>query len=156
MNLKGSVTITRVRSNQEDDFIEVRLEDKRSGITFATAKMTLADFALAVTSLGFVKCDLEVYGLDRVGMVRENKTEQVFVPQTYHRDRELAQKAISKFEVDGWSGRVEDAMNTHRRVHGKQAPKGKNGEWYNVHFTRHVPFDGTREEELELIMEKSK
>ena len=75
MKLKGAVTISKVQSNQTPEpWIVIQVADKSSRTTFCEVVMSLKDFAEAITGLGHLDCDVEVCGLDKLGLVREHQT----------------------------------------------------------------------------------
>lgn len=113
MKLPGTFGIGRVTSNAEDDYVQIAVRDERSGVTFATLKVTLADFTRALTGLGTTPCELEVRGLENVGKQLELKRELVPVPklgndETYPTKSAIAsarqaqaRAAVAPLEVDG-------------------------------------------------------
>ena len=78
--IKGKLTISRVHPNQGEDWIEVTLDDKNSGIQFAEVRINLEEFSKAITGLGARPCEIEVGGLDLVGKKLETKTHIVTFP----------------------------------------------------------------------------
>ena len=133
----GSFTLSRMNSNQPlDRPITFRIEDRLSGIEFCEVHVSLEDFAKAITGQGGIPCRVEVRGLHLVGKRRENKTEQVFVPDGPFETREArAKAAVAEHEVDGWRGRVGDATNSHNRISGG---RDEGGYRMRVVFTRWV------------------
>ena len=125
--MNGKITVSRVTSNQEDDYISIRFEDKLSGSTFLQAKMTLEDFAKAVTGHGYMDCTFDLTA-DVVGKLRENKTEIVPLENPYRATKEEKQAALKPFEVDGWTGYLDDLDNGHRYTQSG----------VSVHFTRFI------------------
>lgn len=132
--LKGHVTISRPHGDQ-CNYINIEIVDKLSGIQFVECHIEYADFAEAITGLGHTDCNFILRGLDGVGKTRETKSEKVFVPcTTFGGERkEAAAKAIAKYEVDGWVGRVRDATNQHRITKHTD-----DGYYATVHFSRLV------------------
>lgn len=119
----GKITISRYSQTYKDDGITIRITDDVSRVEFVEAHMGLADFAAAVTGLGQVPAQLELRGLDLVGMRAENKEE--FVPALPGgKDASLL-----PFLVDGWAARGGDYGNSHR---------GSQDHGYRVVFFRHV------------------
>jgi len=117
---KGNITLSRYDSNYEDTHpIHLKVEDKDSSTQFIDISMTLKDFAFLITGMGFMDCEFEVRGLDRLGKKRENKTEYVPVPKgTFLPTKEEAKELIKAFEIDGWIGSIDDATNHHNRSRG--------------------------------------
>lgn len=56
--MKSSVTITRIRSNMEDDCISIRIHDDSSSICIVETKLSLSDFALCITGLSAIKGEI--------------------------------------------------------------------------------------------------
>ena len=141
-NLKGRIIISRTHSNVEPhEFMSLTLTDSISGTRVIDARMSLKEFARAITSTN-ADCTFSLYG-DCAGMKRETKEEIVFVPDGPHKERkERAKEALAEYEVDGWIGDVSDATNHHRRV-GKEHDGGKD---YRVSFVRFVDAEDAQDE----------
>lgn len=120
MKLKGNITISNVQSTHEGDFIRIEIVDANSGIAFVRTKLTLENFSQALTGKGWTDCELDVHGLDNVGMLAENKTVVVPTQHPYGDEAQLAKaiQAIQVFEVDGWRGNIRDLNNHYRTVPG--------------------------------------
>jgi len=137
--MKGKLSIGKVTccGSPEEDYINIELEDGLSSIQFVKVKVSLMDFTKALFGLGHVPVEFELSGLDRVGKRYEHKTEQVYVPDApigqFTISDDLIDKAVSKWETDGWVGSRRDCKNHHNWVtdHDK-------GSIYNVHFARWV------------------
>lgn len=126
MKIKGRVQIGRVSSTQ-DDYIEINFIDGDAGIEFASAKLSLEQFALAITSQAISDVPMEVLGLDKVGMKYEHKEELLplahFNYSGYDTRSEEFKKAarefVAPYEVDGWSVSdywLEQIGNHYRKV----------------------------------------
>lgn len=119
-HLPGTISISRVSSNQEPDYICVEIRDERAGVIVAMAKLPLENFAAAVTGLGHRPCELTFFDLSKVGMIRENKTEtinfSVGILDARMRLSDEARAAMAPFEVDGWKGNPPDLANPHHRL----------------------------------------
>jgi hypothetical protein len=113
MKVKGKIQIGRVISNSEDDYIIIDLEDQTSNKNFATAKLSLQNFAKAITSQT-VECEIEVRSLEKVGKKREIKYIQIDIPNSTN--EEEIKTIISSFEIDGWKGNLNDVKNHHNRI----------------------------------------
>jgi hypothetical protein len=66
MKLKGKLTIARTHGG-DGDSIHISIVDEDAAVEFVEAELTLGQFALAITGLGRVECEVEVRGLDKVG-----------------------------------------------------------------------------------------
>ena len=75
--MKGKITISRVSSSDRDDYVWISVVDEKSGEHFVEVEMGLLEFANALTGYGFVDCEFVLRGTDKVGMIRETKTELI-------------------------------------------------------------------------------
>jgi hypothetical protein len=131
--MKGKITLGRYQTNyDEPNPIYIQIEDDLSGVTFLKVQLSLENFAKMITGLGYIDCDFELGGLDKVGAKREHKEEIIPVPNnfSFREDTDLIDKYMKIYEVDGWLGRREDFDNNHNRVKGKSA--------FEVNFTRWI------------------
>jgi len=113
--MDGKITLSRYNSNYEDkEPIHIKLEDESSGVQFIDISMTLENFALMLTNLGYIDCEFQLRGLDNVGKQREHKVEYIPMPKGFWMPtKEDAITLIKPFEVDGWMGSVDDVLNHH-------------------------------------------
>ena len=117
----------------------IRIEDDSSRVHFLEAQLGVEDFMLALAGRGYLDCEFDLRGVENVGRVLETKQEFVFVEDgDYDLLEYRARIAIAPFEVDGWVGCDQDAMNHHRQNNKLSWPEGKEGQWYAVIFQRHV------------------
>lgn len=130
--MKGNITISRPRPA---DYIQIEFGDELSGRRFLRAKVKLADFAEALTGLGYVDCEFELTP-DEVGKVRETKTERIQA-DGYSLTDEQKIAILAPYEVDGWRAQRSDLGNHH---------KGSQGV-YSVAFVRFVPVIAPQEAE---------
>ena len=137
MKLPGNVTISRVSFSHGEDYISIKIVDETSKVHFVEAMLSLQDFALAITGRGFMDCELDVRGLDLVGLQREGKKEPVMVPKgSWDTREERAYAAVRALEVDGWKGRLSDVMNHHNRRADRDTEAA---ECWMVTYERRVP-----------------
>jgi len=130
--LPGRISISRTSSNREDDYISISIVDESSHVQFVDVKMSLLDFANAITGVAFNSCDFELRHPELVGMKREHKSE--LLPCSKFGDTvEDLQKILDPFEVDGWFGSLYDLTNHHNR--------SRFGDQVRVGFIRYVPSD---------------
>jgi hypothetical protein len=102
--IQGNLTISRVHSTVEDDYIEVRLRDDDAATEFVVAKVSLADFASALTGCSHVGCELDVRGLERVGKKMELDTLEFQMPNDgYSNRKETACAAVKSFCPIDWT-----------------------------------------------------
>lgn len=76
--LEGTLTITRTHGG-DDQTINIRFEDRASGIEFASIVVSLEGFAKAITGLAFVEGELKVNRLGAVGKKYEHKKDKRFI-----------------------------------------------------------------------------
>jgi hypothetical protein len=132
----GKLSIGRVQSNMEPDFIEISVTDTKSGCFVIRTKVDLQSFAEAITNLGYRPCTFEYYKNAPIGMKKEVKHAFVAGECPYYKDKEkqrtAKEKFIKPFEVDGWEAYYDDFGNHHhfKREEGVQG--------YMVSFHRFV------------------
>ena len=136
----GNLTISRPSYSDGTKVIRITVEDELSGIEFLTVEVGLEQFAEALTGLGAMDCQLEVYP-DQIGKRAERKAEWVPMEITFLLDgaaREAAHRvALAPFEVDGW--RAIGGRLGNRHYHSKR--DGQDG--YTVSFVRYVEAEAT-------------
>lgn len=137
----GKLTISRWSDNRtQEDSIHLEIEDADSGITFIEVEMTPHEFALALTNFANRPCQYQTRGLQNLGKRCEYRNEIVLVPSLTGKVSEaIIRQAVAAHEVDGWTGRDSDCLNSHYRrrdfdTAGHQA--------YLVHFNRFVDAEG--------------
>lgn len=127
------VSISTFRGPGPDRHVII-VEDESSGCRIAEVELTPENLIGALTGRGMVPAEATYYGLNRVGAVREVKTENVkwVQPRNANKPEEierLKEWAIRPHELDGWKGRLSDLGNPHHRN-----PDGT----YSVTFVRFV------------------
>lgn len=142
MNIHASISISRVHPHKEPDFVRILIEDETSGCVILDLKLSLPDFARAITGLSAIKCQGVLYEDAPVGKQYQAKEELVSRPDGHFAAKDeaaVAAEVLAPYEVDGWQGRVSDLFNHHRRAEIDTAGE----ETYRVVFTRFV--DATEE-----------
>lgn len=129
--MKGKISIS-APFGSDCDYINIEVVDELSGTEFVEIHVKYADFAQALTGRGRIDCDFELRAA-HVGKTREIKTESVFVSKFGNNQASATRDALKPFEVDGWTGYDQDAMNHHRCT-----GYTKDGAYYTVTFTRFV------------------
>ena len=130
--LKGNITISAPRGGGTE-YIQIEFEDKSSLTRFLWVTMSYKDFARALTGRGDIPCEFSLTA-DKVGLVHQYRKELVFVSGgEFATRKERAAEAVKALEIDGWMGRVNDALNQHR-----VRKREKQGAWYSVSFVRYV------------------
>lgn len=138
----GHLVISRLSGGGTEHEMRLEISDDTSGVHFIEIRMSPRDFMLALTGC-MMACQMELRGLDLVGLKREHKTEAVpFDPgfEKLHADRKgldsnerspLTDAALKPFEVDGWMGDPSCLTNGHCRTKAKEPS-------YEVRFHRYV------------------
>jgi hypothetical protein len=108
--IKGQLCISRPRGGGEE-YISIEFTDADARVRFATFKIGLEDFSRALTGLGYVPGEIELRGLEYVGMKSENKSEIVLGNPFV--DEKALQKKVAELEIDGWKARAGDLENHH-------------------------------------------
>ncbi len=130
----GRLRISLPLSGGEEVGFEISVLCDDSRIEHIEIELTPENLAKALATR-WVECAYRIRGVDKLGSKQEYKNEMVTVRDSSHENREaVAQEAIRPFEVDGWYGRVEDALNHHNIVR-----KDDGSTDYRVHFCRWVP-----------------
>ena len=114
--LKGKITISKIRCFDENNFISIKIHDVKSSCEAIEAKLTLENFAQAITGHGYIDCDLEFNDSGVIGKIRETKHELIpritfASPSDYY-----IKDYIKELEIDGWKARKEDITNPHNWV----------------------------------------
>lgn len=94
--LGGNITISRCTSSHGGEDIRIQLEDNNSRVIFCELKMSLDDFARAITGRGCCPADMEVRDLDKVGKIMETKTLDFLLPECPIQDRKRVAADIAK------------------------------------------------------------
>jgi len=109
--LKGTVTITRVNSNMEEDLIAIEIVDSNSRSNIARVTMSMENFAKAVTGFGYQEVTIEQLiddeGFSNIGKTRETKTVWIKKPEEFLWDVDMSvyvRKVLDEMnaETDGW------------------------------------------------------
>lgn len=96
--LAGKLTISR----RSDDMIYLQVRDDASRRRFVEVAITPEAFAMSVTGLSEVACEISVDGLSVVGMQKQAEKRSVLCPlMTYDRDM-LRHWLLSNCIEDGW------------------------------------------------------
>jgi len=114
-NIKGKLGLSRIGGAGSDAYMQLTIQDKTSGVQFATIEIGMAQFAYLLSGLHGIECNIDVRGLDLVGMTQEHKHEPVPVVKGLDKNDEDAIKAtLIAFELDGWVANREDLFNHHK------------------------------------------
>ena len=99
MNIPAKLTISR-NSNDE---VAVQIVDALSGARFVDLRLTLEEFAMAITGCAFVPCSGEVRGLDVVGKQKVIEPRTAICPKSTHTREELEQWLVKHCQEEGWT-----------------------------------------------------
>lgn len=100
--MKGALTISRPMTGGESKEIHIKVKDAASRISFLSLTIPLADFAAALTGLSEVECQMEIVGLDKVGMKRVKEGRRVLYPHTSYNKKEMEACLIENCQEEGW------------------------------------------------------
>jgi hypothetical protein len=140
MDLNGELIITRPQGNMTSDHVSITVTDKASRFPILKAMMSHEAFSRALGSQGQA-CQIEFYDTAPIGKQREHKSINVLIPSGYQNREENARKAMFEYEVDGWKGRLDDALNHHTAV-----KMTDDGTYHRVVFTRYTDEEGNPHE----------
>ena len=120
--------------------VVIAVEDEDARSQFLQISITKEAFTRMTLGHQEVEAQLELYNLENLGTIAQNKVELIPMPGegkyfSIDRPKEVT-KALKPYEVDGWSARVEDLHNHHNYVaRDKKNPKGP---YQKVAFFRQV------------------
>lgn len=99
MKIKGQLTLLINR-----DYTEIEVHDKNANTCFTRIRLTPEQLSAALSRQGYVDCELQVYGLDKIGKTHECKSFEFAIPPDLaktSKEKELAELAQSQL-TDGW------------------------------------------------------
>lgn len=67
--LKGKVSISRIKSNKEEDTVVITLHDELSGVKVIDIEIGMLEFAQVITGLSYIECE---FNLNTSGTVGKN------------------------------------------------------------------------------------
>ena len=115
--MNGCISINKVHVNgapsaeRKNDYITISLEDITSTCEFVTLKLSLTNFALALTGQSLIPMEFEVAGLENIGKTFQHK--YINLPLIFKASKEQIDLLISKHEIDGWIGERTNYTNYH-------------------------------------------
>lgn len=98
--LKGDITISKIY-NSDGQHMEIRIKDETSRATFVVAKLSMEEFAHAITGLSNRPITMKVRGLEVVGKIKEQKA-LVFPIANYAAHKEAEEKC-QQYADEGWT-----------------------------------------------------
>jgi len=103
LRFEGRVSFSRPMG-YGNDYISIQLECKNSNVEFVEARISLEDFAKALTGQGDLPMTFQTRGLELVGKIREQKPLVFEMPEgsDYMDRKELAKKLAQNHCDEGW------------------------------------------------------
>ena len=101
--LKGKLTISRVMSNREDDYVEIRIEDEVSGVEFVSINLSMEQYGHAVAGTSYQDIEYTARDMDCIGKVKEHEVAKVSIPKELGYNRKGAEDYVkANYQRDGW------------------------------------------------------
>jgi len=129
--LQGTLRVSRVHSNIEDDFIDFELIDEASRLIVCNVKMSIAEYGDLISGSSNVPCEIQLFDTSRVGMQHEHKTEIIPRPKNLSSSDEELRAHVKPWETDGWVASIRDIKNHHLWV-GKDGMRVGFDRWVSV------------------------
>ncbi len=133
--LKGRVTISRVMDASEETPIWIDIKDENSHVLACRIKITLEQYAKAITGLAEIPCSMEFNDSGLVGKIRIRKSIIVPHSKNYFQTPEETAKHIAEncpdVIADGWEPYLNDFNNQYRHTEAGMT----------VNFTKYVDPD---------------
>jgi len=99
---KAKITISRPHGGGSN-FIRISVRDDDAGVEFLVLKISLENFAEALTGLCNTECAMEAHGLENVGKRKERDSITFPMPESNCSNRKLvAASEADKQTPDGW------------------------------------------------------
>jgi hypothetical protein len=118
---EGRITIL---VSEEGTTIEIK--DNKASITFCKVTLTPKQLSQALSRLSKTKCEIEVFGLDKIGKTHENETFQFEIPKELRSSTklkeltELCVKSLDELDMSEWKpDRYFASQNTFMEKDGK-------------------------------------
>jgi len=108
--MKFKVTISR----DSNDNVNIRFKDLASGQRFATATLSLEQYAWAITGLSDVECDGDVSGLDVVGMTCISESRTAVYPGDGYDKVAMSEWLVANCQEPGW--RLDPFLGSQRSI----------------------------------------
>lgn len=119
-------------SNRSGPKVCITIEDRASGIAFAEFEMDMEHWGAFTAGFG-VHADVEIRGVEHLGMVAKYEQREVFVPSCLQGDGAAVKKLLDGFrQREGETVDYGDARNSHRMVRTQDEPV--RGAWYRVGY----------------------
>lgn len=118
MKLQGKITFLI-----NPDGATIEIEDDKANTTFLTVNLTPSQLMACLSRQGYVDCELDIKGLDRVGKTHEAKEFTIEIPEKLNNSshQDDLQKIIQSQLTDGWiADGYFGSQNSFFRKDGKQ------------------------------------
>lgn len=103
MNIATKLTISRPSGGDGSEYVSIQIQDCLSRERFVELKITLREFAEALTGLGNVSCNAVVRGLEHVGKRKVTTNQRIPIPKSVGNSRQDAKDYILQLKPPhGW------------------------------------------------------
>lgn len=126
-----SITISKLHHSFSEDSIQIELVCEKSYTHFCTIKMTLEDFAKAITGMGHIKVFADLRGLQYVGKRRIREERTVLYPFTSlstHKREEMEKWLEENCQEEGWI--LDSYLGSRSSI-----SYAENVRFYNLHYS---------------------
>src|SRR5216684_237591 len=133
MNLKGSISISRVNCSHGNDYMSLRVRDAASHCQFLEVTLSLENLMRALTAEAEIPCEFTLTENAPLGKIREYKTENLPLLGYRPKDAERVRAFLTEHEVEGWVANQADITNSNRHTTHKDRSRTA-----RVGFTRFI------------------
>lgn len=117
--VRGRISIKRTTGGAKGHSVSLEIKDETSRCRIIEVEIDMDAFGPLVTGAAEQPCEVQVYLGCPLGKVRETKTEYLPRPDcSYQNKKEVGRSILVPYEVDGWTGYVDDLFNNHKRQSG--------------------------------------
>ena len=118
--IKGHVSINR----DSRDIIKISVVDEASRAQFLEIHLTPENFAMAVTGLSHMECDMEVRKLDVVGKKKYVEQRVTYCPLSDHNRTILGEWLLQNAQETGWI--IDTYLGSQNSISRAEDGKGQN------------------------------
>jgi len=99
---KAKITIGRIQGF-DSGYVRITVTDADAGIEFLDLRLTLNNFAEALTGLGNTECEITLRGLENLGKRKERDSIEFPMPDCQYSDKKVVAAAEArKATPEGW------------------------------------------------------
>lgn len=94
------------------EYTEIRITNNQSNTDFVRAKLTPEQLSMCLSRMGNTKCEVDVYGLDKIGKTHENTKFEFEILDSMHKkgnEVSLHATCIESLQKQGMEGWIPDA-----------------------------------------------